>query len=250
MDRNAEDARNALTEKVSLTERTFAIAQQCEEIREKYKFHVQGRDFVGYPGVLSPSLSPSTAIWRELPITASEVFLEIGCGTGVFSVLAALAGALKVTSVDINPEAVRNTIENATIHGVEDKLEAYVSDIFGCVPRAPHYTTILWHIPWSHTEKKNLSLIERATFDPGCTLLKRFLAEAFPYLAANGRLLLGYSSTYGSIETYERLCHEYGWHSELLYRVGDSQSFFAELFQLTPVRPVCGDDDSGCDEGP
>ncbi len=44
--------------------------------------------------------------------------LDVGCGSGILSIAALLAGASSAVSVDIDPIAVRVTIENATVNGV------------------------------------------------------------------------------------------------------------------------------------
>ena len=49
-------------------------------------------------------------------------FLEIDCGTGVLSIIAAKQGASTVTATDINHEAIKNTLKNAKLHDVIEKL--------------------------------------------------------------------------------------------------------------------------------
>ena len=48
-------------------------------------------------------------------------FLEVGCGSGIISILAAQKGA-EVTAIDINRKAVTNTIENAVRNNVKFRL--------------------------------------------------------------------------------------------------------------------------------
>ncbi|MFP5309967.1 MAG: 50S ribosomal protein L11 methyltransferase [Actinomycetes bacterium] len=45
--------------------------------------------------------------------------LDVGCGTGVLAIGAALAGAATVVAVDVDPDAVEVTLENAARNGVE-----------------------------------------------------------------------------------------------------------------------------------
>jgi len=50
--------------------------------------------------------------------------LDVGCGSGVLAIAAALFGATAVTAVDIDPVAVTVTDENAAINGVSDTVSA------------------------------------------------------------------------------------------------------------------------------
>ena len=51
-------------------------------------------------------------------ITGGERVLDVGCGSGVLSVAAALLGAGEVVGIDIDPDAVPVTIDNAARNGV------------------------------------------------------------------------------------------------------------------------------------
>ncbi|MCP5025508.1 MAG: 50S ribosomal protein L11 methyltransferase [Actinomycetia bacterium] len=53
--------------------------------------------------------------WRTL--------LDVGCGSGVLSIAAALLGARQAVGIDIDPEAVAITNENAERNGVGDRVE-------------------------------------------------------------------------------------------------------------------------------
>lgn len=53
-----------------------------------------------------------------------EALLDVGTGSGVLSIAAALMGATTITAVDIDPEAVRVTIENLELNGVAQLVDA------------------------------------------------------------------------------------------------------------------------------
>jgi ribosomal protein L11 methyltransferase len=55
--------------------------------------------------------------------------LDVGCGSGVLAIAAALFGAAEVTAVDIDPVAVTVTMENAAINGVERQVAASVTPL-------------------------------------------------------------------------------------------------------------------------
>ena len=124
--------------------------KQNEAVTTKQTFEIQGRKYVVFPGVFSPLIFPSSKAVETIPVHQGESFLEIGSGTGVFSVMAALEGASRVVAVDINPEAVKNTIENARLHHVEDRVTAIESDIFSAVQG--QFDVIFWNIPFADKE--------------------------------------------------------------------------------------------------
>ena len=56
-------------------------------------------------------------------------FLDVGSGSGILSIAAALLGAKKVVGIDIDPVAVKVANENAEINSVLDKTEFLVGDL-------------------------------------------------------------------------------------------------------------------------
>lgn len=55
--------------------------------------------------------------------------LDFGCGTGLLSVVAAKEGAAQVIGVDIQKEAVENSIEHALLNGVEKICSFYLGEL-------------------------------------------------------------------------------------------------------------------------
>jgi ribosomal protein L11 methyltransferase len=55
--------------------------------------------------------------------------LDVGCGSGVLAVVAALLGAAEVVAVDVDPEAVTATGANAAANGVADRVRACSSPV-------------------------------------------------------------------------------------------------------------------------
>ena len=55
--------------------------------------------------------------------------LDVGTGSGVLSIAAALMGAKAITAVDIDPEAVRVTEENLALNGFSGEVAVSTTDL-------------------------------------------------------------------------------------------------------------------------
>jgi D-alanine--D-alanine ligase len=73
-------------------------------------------------GVYSPPQS-SIDLAHLLDIRPGERVLDLGCGSGLLSIAAAMQGAGRVVATDLNPEALQTTKENARRNGVADRIE-------------------------------------------------------------------------------------------------------------------------------
>lgn len=62
-------------------------------------------------------------------IHGGEKVLDIGCGSGIIGIAAALLGAEQVVGVDIDPVAVKVAKENAVINQVERKTDFFQGDL-------------------------------------------------------------------------------------------------------------------------
>ena len=74
---------------------------------------------------------PSTRLCLERLAAAPPVGLEVidyGCGSGILAVAAAVLGARRVTALDIDPQALRATAENARSNGVSDRVGIVSAD--------------------------------------------------------------------------------------------------------------------------
>jgi len=55
--------------------------------------------------------------------------LDLGCGTGILSVAAAKLGAEAVVALDIDPEAIKLTMQNVSLNKVEKRVYTLLGDI-------------------------------------------------------------------------------------------------------------------------
>ena len=70
---------------------------------------------------------PSTLLAAEDLLAAGGLdarrVLDVGCGSGLLAIVAAIRGAHTVVAVDIDPAAVEATLANAMVNGVGDLIE-------------------------------------------------------------------------------------------------------------------------------
>lgn len=106
-------------------------------IKKPRSFSYKGFRLIIYPGVFHPGLFFSTKYFYSFINTlnlSNKLVCEIGCGSGLLSLLAASKGG-NITALDISPLAVANTKENFNQN--LQKLKAHYvvleSDLFSAV---------------------------------------------------------------------------------------------------------------------
>lgn len=90
-----------------------------------------------YDIVIEPKMSFGTghhdttylmAEWLLDADVEGKTLLDMGCGTGILAILAALRNAEAVDAIDIDEWAYENTVENAATNGVSAKIKAVQGD--------------------------------------------------------------------------------------------------------------------------
>ena len=72
---------------------------------------------------------PTTALcltWLDGLDLKGKTVVDFGCGSGILSLAALKLGAKKVIGIDIDPQALQASLENAKRNQVEDRLELYL----------------------------------------------------------------------------------------------------------------------------
>jgi ribosomal protein L11 methyltransferase len=112
-------------------------------------------------------------IFDEGLFTIGRRALDVGCGSGVLGIAAALFGAGPVVSIDIDPIAVLITGENAIINKVDDLLDASATPLHAV---SGEYAIVLANILAEELVKLGEELSGRV-MKGGCLILSGILIE-------------------------------------------------------------------------
>lgn len=173
-------------------ERHPTIDNHLRKVRlhtEPYLASILDREIIIFPEVMSPKYDRSSQIFISImPSQRGKTFLEIGCGSGIVSVFAALNGASKIVAVDINNVAIQNTQENFKKHQLLN-ADAFYSDLFENVKGT--FDTVFFNAPFHGN--RPVDILEYGTSDYNYKTLKRFFSKVSNYLNPDGEIFLGFS---------------------------------------------------------
>ena len=179
------------------------------------------------PGVFVPTQG-SFVVWKHLfqtGVGAGARCVDVGCGSGILTMQLALNGAANVHAIDIDRNAVANTLANAFRNGVSERVTGDTVDLYDWEPDEQFDVVVasLYQMPVDPFEEPTG---HRPLDYWGRTLLDHFLRLLPALLAKDGRAYLMQLSIVGQLAT-ERLLAAAGFES----RVVDFSFFpFGPLF--------------------
>ncbi len=119
--------------------------------------------------------------------------LDMGCGCGIQAVNMAMQGA-KVTAVDINQRAVKNTRENAKRLGLSDRISAKKSNLFSAL-KGKKFDLIAFNPPYLPNQGKADVALDGGT--KGQEITHKFLDRLSFHLEERGECFVVASSLNG-----------------------------------------------------
>ena len=135
----------------------------------------------------------STMMADAIEVGPDDVVIDIGCGSGILSIIAAKLGAAHVYAVDASPDVVAVGRANAESQGVADRVTVFQGDLFEPLPPDLTADVIIGDvsgIPDSIAEESGWFPSKTGGGPRGSELPIRMLEEAQKRLNPGGRLFL------------------------------------------------------------
>lgn len=201
------------------------------------EFDLGGRTWTLLPGVFAPVHTMTTETFtRWLPYPEGGSFLEVGSGTGVTAVTAALSGCTRVAAVDISTAAVANTEANAVRHGVADRMRVLKSDLFDELEPGERFDVVYWNsnVIDAPLEFEYVDELQWAFFDRDYAAHRRYLTQGPELLTPGGRLFLGFN-TLGNLGRLTEIAGELGVELRAVQRLGGALSGIGVELSLLEV---------------
>jgi len=209
------------------------LPQYCINILKKalFKLEVYGVKIYIHPEVYAPS-DDTYLLLESLSVPRNAKFLDMGSGTGIVGIYAALHGASFVISIDVNTKASLITQCNAYLNGVPNIVNSVNASLFETLRKKLRFDIIAFNPPYLPVKDKGL--LERAWSGgkSGRKIIDRFLNNVSNYLKDNGTLFLVQSSLSNPDKTMKFLRGQ-GFKTEI---VRSKRFFFEEILVIKAYR--------------
>ncbi|MDQ5825637.1 MAG: methyltransferase [Chloroflexota bacterium] len=154
---------------------------------------VAGLTLLLEPTVFNPNLHFSSGFLAEYlrqedVVAKAGRVLDIGTGSGLLAISAALAGARQVTAVDLNPAAVLAARMNVSLYALAGKVRVVHGDLFEPVA-GERFDLVVCNPPYLRGEPSSPGTLAYMAGED-FRWLRRFSQAAADYLTPGGRCLL------------------------------------------------------------
>lgn len=212
---------------------------------------VAGIDLIINPRVFRAAGASTTATLIEALGTPDGLrVLDMGCGTGIVGILAALRGASSVVLADKSSEAVHNAQMNVEFHGLEACCEVRQSDLFSSIDDGP-FDLIVFNVPFLYAQEETSEILvpvplhleqaippPDAFIDVGYRLIREFMRDARAYLTATGVIRCTFAS-FANHAAFDEILGEFDLVKQTLVSRPEPEYGLEYLaYEIRPERPV------------
>ncbi len=142
---------------------------------------------------------------RSRPVGKEISIADVGTGSGIVAICAAKQlPNCRVTAIDVSPAALAVARENATEHGVTERIDLVESDLFAAVDPQQRFDFIVSNPPYVTTAELAALSPDVRNFEPyralaagqqGVDVIERLIRQAGDRLHGGGHLLFEVSPT-------------------------------------------------------
>jgi methylase of polypeptide subunit release factors len=155
----------------------------------------------------------TTMLAESMKVDWGQKVIDVGCGSGILSIIAAKLGASRVIGVDPAAGTVEVASANARSQGVEDRTTFYEGDMFDPVPEDFEADLVIGDvsgIPDTLATASGWFPGGHSGGPTGAELPMRMLDDARRFLRQGGRLLLPTGSLQDETSILERVRERFG----------------------------------------
>lgn len=206
----------------------YVYSMNTETIRWKGRFGPF--DLKVGPATFRPS-TISVLMAEAMEVDEDSTVIDVGCGTGILSIVAAKLGARRVFGVDAAEGTVEVATENARSQGVDDRTTFFQGNVFEPLPEGIEADLVIGDISGIPDELASASGWFPSGLSGGPTgaeLPLRMLEEAKAFLRKGGRLLLPTGTLQDERTILERARSAFGTIRQLAERAIPLPSSLAE----------------------
>ncbi len=163
-------------------------------------FNFYGLKIKVYPEVYDPA-EDTFHLLESVKIKPKDFLLELGCGCGIISLYFASKN-VNLISTDINPYAVKNTIENYEMNKekIKGSFDVRIGSLFEPIKKDEKFDVIIFNPPY--LPKDNRGLIDKDEWldkavhggKDGLKYTKKFILNVSKYLKKKGIAYFVFSS--------------------------------------------------------
>ena len=147
--------------------------------------------------VYSPS-DDSFLLEENIRIREGSYVLDMGTGTGIQAIKAALLGGRRIIAIDINPHASRCASGNVRLNGLQTWVSVMSGDLFMPLRKDVLFDTILFNPPYLRTRSSEYEKgwLEKAWAGGrgGRAVIDRFIGEMLGHLKRDGKVFVVHPS--------------------------------------------------------
>ena len=183
--------------------------------------------------VYAPKAYSSVFLVRNLEVFPDDAVLDLGTGSGVYSIGVALMGAQQVVAVDIHESALQTAHHNAERNGVADRISFRLGEMFDPLDPAEKFSLIVCNPPCL-PDPGEIDLLIPGTImlsgSDGTAHVTWLLEQAPDHLAPGGRVVFVYPSTSNPRKMFDLLDRNYNYHIQAEIEI----PFYLHFLEMWP----------------